>query len=407
MNLLTRNHLFRLVAASIFLIPLVPMYITPALGAVVWIFYSLYIRKNEDAYHRFKRGLVDLRHPGFGLAFMFLVLVSLISILYSRDRLMTLAGTLIYVFAFLLFFVIKYEVNRPFHLTFLMNSYFASVLLVGLYHLGQFLYAEVVLNVPFDRVNTTSFVENANILGCYMLIAIFPALMLSVNKENPKKAKNYVLVAFISVVSMFMTGSRASLIGIFIGLAALALIYSVKFLYAIIPATVLMFMVPYSRTRLFEILSYEQNYSRVKIWLAAIFMARDNPVFGIGLNSFGHEYSRYVAMYPILDNPYDKNVVFHGHNALLTIQAELGIFGTVALLAFFFFMFVSIRRYTTSGAKWQTGKQFFSGFMVSMIVFIFLNLIDHFFLTPKIFFTVAVLMAIMHGDARHKGMYNF
>lgn len=409
MGFFNRNHLFRLMLAAIFLVPLVPMYITPALFVPVIIFYLLYTRNNPDAYARMRRSLAEIRRSRFSLAFMLLAVWSLVSVVYSDDKVMSLAGAAIYASAFAAFFILKFELNRPFHTKMVLRTYIASVVVVSLYHVSQLVFFAFFSPKPFVRTEHTSFIEHGNILACYMLIALFPMVVMAVRtrKKNLRLAAWYAFVSCLITGSIFLTGSRAGMLGVFLGILTLAFYSSRKFLVVLIPASFMLMVVPYSRNRILDIFSYEQNYSRLRIWKAALYMAKEHPILGIGLNSFFHEYPGYVARFPELNNPYDNNVVYHAHNALFNIQAELGIPGMVLLILMLVAMYRSLVRYLGSDKVWKDYLAFYSGFAVSMIVFVFLNLIDNYSLTPKIICTIAILAGSMHGDARNKGMLHF
>jgi len=43
--------------------------------------------------------------------------------------------------------------------------------------------------------------------------------------------------------------------------------------------------------------------------------------------------------------------------------------------------------------------------MVSMIVLIFIGLMDSYMMDPKIVYSVSIVMGIMHGDANWKGIH--
>jgi len=74
----------------------------------------------------------------------------------------------------------------------------------------------------------------------------------------------------------------------------------------------------------------ESNQTRFDIYNGVAHIIQDNPVWGIGWRQF-----QWVQMsYPELDGALD-----HAHNLLLQIQLELGLAGTVGLLAFVLYWF--------------------------------------------------------------------
>ena len=73
-------------------------------------------------------------------------------------------------------------------------------------------------------------------------------------------------------------------------------------------------------TRLAETNTAESVDLRFKLWKATPRMVRDKPIFGVGAFEYGHSAPKY-------DIPSSQGTPPHAHNLLLTIVAELGLFG--------------------------------------------------------------------------------
>ncbi len=67
------------------------------------------------------------------------------------------------------------------------------------------------------------------------------------------------------------------------------------------------------------------SQKRVEIWRGAMEMAKDHPLFGVGLDAFKVEIEKYVDL--------DRTTVRDAHNIYLQVAAELGIPGLLLFLA--------------------------------------------------------------------------
>ena len=151
MELFNRNYLFKLTMVSIFLFPLVSENAVPFIGLTMGLYFIGYLSIQKDALNRFIRARKQGR-LGYTMSFFLFILVALITVIYSQDRTQTLWGVFVYLSAFALFIVLKYEINRPNHMVPLMRAYFISTFVVGFYHFGQIVYDEIVRNIPFDKL---------------------------------------------------------------------------------------------------------------------------------------------------------------------------------------------------------------------------------------------------------------
>jgi putative inorganic carbon (HCO3(-)) transporter len=68
-----------------------------------------------------------------------------------------------------------------------------------------------------------------------------------------------------------------------------------------------------------------ENYTRLSIWQAGIDIVRRFPLMGVGPFDF-------ARIYPLVRLPDGDLTAFHAHSFLLTIFAEMGIVGVVAVL---------------------------------------------------------------------------
>jgi O-antigen ligase len=85
-----------------------------------------------------------------------------------------------------------------------------------------------------------------------------------------------------------------------------------------------------------------ENYTRLSIWRAGIEMVRRFPLTGVGPFDF-------ARIYPLVRLPDGDATAFHAHSFLLTVFAETGLIGLVAVLAAWWrFVVVLAQRLTTA-----------------------------------------------------------
>ncbi len=90
-----------------------------------------------------------------------------------------------------------------------------------------------------------------------------------------------------------------------------------------------------------------ENYTRLSIWEAGLEIVRRFPLTGVGPFDF-------ARIYPLVRLPDGDAIAFHAHSFLLTIFAETGIVGLVAVLAAWW-RFATTLRDRLRGAS-QTGR---------------------------------------------------
>lgn len=400
MELFGRNQLFKLMLISIVLFPLIPGKYTPWVGIFMGLYFAVYLYRDKDAFQKIRRGR---RHNrlAYGLVSLLFILLTVISVFYSINPAESLKGVLIYVSAFLMFLILKYELNRPNHIVPLVRAYFVSTLLVGLYHVGQVVYDEVVRGIPFDPMINVSFMENAPTLAYFMLIPLFPALGLYIYKDKNHESRFYLVVLSVALISVFMTSSRIAVVAVFLGLGMLSLLYSLKFLIALIPTGMFLTLIPIFSKRHGQYFALSSEMSRFRFYDQVV---RGNLRFvfaGRGFNTFDETFGRFMVGRPELLN---LNLVNKPYNGVLQVAMELGILGLILGGLILIFKMRAIIYYTKSVKVLPNLKVMYVGILVSMTVLIFIGIMDSYLLDPKIIFSIAIVMGIMHGDAKWKGI---
>lgn len=400
MELFERGQLFKAVLAVIVLYPLIPIKYLPYLGIALGGYFLAYLFKNRDVFDKIRRSRRQTK-LAYGLStFLFLVL-QMVSLIYSESPRDTLSGILLYFSAFIVFFVLKYEINRPNHAVPLTRAYFLSAFLVGFYHVGQVVYDEIVRGIPFDPLTNTSFMENGPVLAYFMLLALFPALTLYIFKEKNKESRFYLFVVGVSLISIFMTGSRIAIVGVFLGLLLLSLLYSVRFLIALVPAGIFFALIPLFTKRHWSYFLLSNEMGRFSFYLEVLKANAKSIFLGRGFHTIDYTLSRFMVGRPELLN---LDQVNKPYNAVLQVVLELGLLGLFLGAVILYFKMRGIHNYTKSYKAQPQLKVLYVGVFVSMAVLLYVGLMDSYLMSGKIVYAVAILMGILHGDAKWKGI---
>lgn len=402
MELFNRNNLFKLTMVAVFFFPIVSEDAVPFIGAFMGIYFIGYLSLQKDAYNRLQRA----RKQGklaYSMSFFSFILVAFLTVIYSQNRSQTLWGVFIYLSAFALFIILKYEVNRPNHMVPLLRAYFISTFVVGFYHFGQIVYDEIVRNIPFDPVTNYSFMENAPSLAYFMLIPLFPALVLYIYKDKKNESRFYIVMVIVALISIFMSGSRIAVVAVFIGLVLLSLLYSVKFLIALIPAGIFAVLIPIFTQRHDQYFLLSAERGRFRIYLDLLRENSGSLFFGKGFFTFDETFNQFMIGKTSLLN---LDLVNKPYDMPLQIVLEIGFLGLIAGALMIFFKMRALRVYNKSTKGRENLKVMYVGVTISMIVLLFIGAMDSYLMDPKIIYSIAVLMGIMHGDGKYNGIHN-
>lgn len=365
--------------------------------ALLIVFYLIMIVIFKNVRNRFAYGLKDFFSNYLTIFICLLIFIMLISISYSTDKKLALSESVRFTTYVALFFIIKYELNNKYISNNILKLYVYVVSLVS--SIGIF---EYILGIGFIqksehgiRTRIFSTLENSNNLGVFMLMGFFPIIMLMLN-EKEKRRKVYLgIVSLLTFINIILSFSRNAWLGLVVGIVILSLTYSWKIILGMGGLGVISLLIPQISNRLLEFTDKSQNLSRIKLWDIAFMMIKDHPFTGVGNGN-------YRVMYDIYKLKYKKKIEyyptdnFHTHNVFLKIQSELGVFGTIAFLG----MIVSI---VTNAIKFikkvdiKFYKVFYTGFLASIISFVFMNVIDNFFSAPKVIAFFWILVANFEG----------
>jgi O-antigen ligase len=190
---------------------------------------------------------------------------------------------------------------------------------------------------------------SGNALAAYLERAAPFALALALAPAGvlPGRARAALLaLVALLVAGIVLSGSRGALVAIavtLVALGALALADSRRALIGLALATLATGAVLALSGVLAALVAGHTNSAslRVLVWLAALHMLRDHPLFGIGLDQFVYYYSSHFTAHPYWITTFNgrpTTVGFepdlaHPHNLVLDLWLSMGLAGLLAFAA--------------------------------------------------------------------------
>ena len=179
-------------------------------------------------------------------------------------------------------------------------------------------------------------------LAGYLIVFVPVAFALARRRLSPAALAPAALA--LAAVAFVLTFSRAGWIGMAAAIAALMLMHrrerSARYAVAIMGLAVVAVALVFNAHH-----DPSENFTRISIWEAALNVIGRFPLLGAGPFEF-------VRLYPIVRPPGGEPIAFHAHSVVLSIAAETGLVGIVAL-AFGWWRFVAELR-----ARLRTGSPY-------------------------------------------------
>lgn len=300
---------------------------------IIWGFYIIIKEK------------IDLRKIPLLLAWALFIGFSILSLIYSVDRLESFK-MIIRLLNFLFLFIVAYHYffKNPENKKLYLKTILIVYLFPFLYGLFQALMQTNFIGYEdYNRLNSTYFHPNAFAFNLFFLFMILIILLFQLKKSSKKKyLKIYLLVVFTLIL---LTLTRSVWIGLGVFILALLLIYGRKYLLKIgVIFLVLMFVflvltnytslkyydwdnisiIRRTHTSTFLLSSWEW---RIKMWKEMSTYVAQSPLIGHGINTY--RYLREKQIYNPIESTY-------AHNDYLKILIELGVVGLLLYLNLIF-----------------------------------------------------------------------
>ncbi|MCB2299648.1 O-antigen ligase family protein [Clostridium tagluense] len=409
---LSKKVLFLTTCAYIMLLPLIPQDIvlagipfTDLLLALLIFAYIVNLVMSKKSRENFINALIDFFTDKLSIFMAILLAIMFASTIYAVDKTLALTESARFISYVFMYFVIKYEFNNKKQIKTLIRCYiFISTVLCSIGIVQYFtrfgLDEKYVKAFLFEgNIKISSTLSHPNAYAGYLILIIFPIIMLSIYEKNKNKKIFYILLSILVFTNILMTYSRNALLGFALGLVVLALLYSIKIIFALGGFGVLILLIPSVFQRVQDIHNSSQNEARIKLWKTALMMIKEHPILGVGNGNYVTQYDTYIQKYRLDYNSYTH---YPAHNSYLKVQSELGIVGIVSFLGIIVTALSRVRKlYNTASDKFN--RAFYMGVMASMVAFLFMNFSDNLFFVPKtttfFWFLLATAEALLHSES--------
>lgn len=366
--------------------------------ALIILVYLLMVVIISDYRKRFFKGLKGFFSNYLDLFIFALIAVMVLSISYSTDKKIAIGETARFATYIALYFIIKYELNEKRILDNVLKLYITIGTIINIIGIIEYFkgvgYIQQSEHGVMVRIFST--LENSNNLGAFMVIYIFPLIMLALREKDKRKKTIYFLLSLLPLVNIVLSFSRNAWVGLVIGCVILALTYNWRIILGLFGLGGVSLFIPQVWNRVREITDVSQNLSRIKLWDIALMMIKDHPIKGVGNGNYRALYEKYRILYKNKIEYYPGQN-FHPHNIFIKIQTELGIFGTLAFLAMVLSIIYRLINFIKKSRD-EFYKSFYKGFLASFVAFIMMNLIDNFFSAPKVIAFFWILIAVFEGN---------
>lgn len=241
-----------------------------------------------------------------------------------------------YVFSYWLF---ASYVKKPQEIINVVKVLIASALCVSLYGLYQYYFGNVLLDYAWvdpelfptlqNRVFST--LQNPNILASFLVTVLSFCVGGILAIKNWKHRSVLVGIAVIMLACLILTFSRSAWLGLLISLCVASVIYNYRFLFLLLPTTLLLVFYTKDLILLRFISVFQGNDSsillRFALWESTKVMIERHFFTGIGWGAYKFLYPEYDFY---INNP--TIVIYHAHNMYLNIAAEIGVPGLAIFL---------------------------------------------------------------------------
>lgn len=377
------------------------------LGIIVFVYLIKLICEN-DTRKRFLYGIKDMFTNTLSISILILLGIMLLSTFYALEKNLALSESARFLTYVFIFFVIRYEFNTQKLVKNLLKCYIFTASLLSIFGIIQF-FTRIGLDKKFVvhytgytvvKIATTMF--NPNAYSAFLILFIFPVVMLTIYEKNKKIKSMYGLISILVFINIIMTYSRSADLGVCIGAAVLCVIYSYKLIIAFGGVGIFTLFMPSVLDRVRDLTNTAENASRIKLWKTALMMIKDHPILGVGNGNYVSRYDEYVNKYKGLS--YNAYTRYPAHNSYLKVESELGIIGIVSFLTILVTSLFRVKKlFMTTEDKFI--KAFYMGAFASMIAFYFMNIFDNLFFVPMattyFWFLIATAESLLNSSEQN------
>lgn len=385
--------LYYLMCAYIVVMPLIQeginlkgIPVSDILLGIIMFLYLIKLISQKDTRGRFIYGIKDFFSSTISISIMILLGIMIISTSYALEKGLALKESARFITYVFMFFLIKYEFNTKKLVKNLLGCYIFTSAVLSVFGIIQHfttigLDKKFIVKYSFGVVvKIAATMYNPNAYAAFLILIIFPVIMLTIYEKNKKIKSLYGIISILIFINIFMTYSRSAQLGFCIGAVVLCVLYSYKLIIAFGGVGIVALFMPSVIDRIKDLTNIVQNVSRIKLWKTAIMMIKEHPILGVGNGNYISRYDEYINKYKGLS--YNAYTRYPAHSSYLKIQSELGIIGITSFLVILVTALLRVKKlFTITNDKFI--KAFYMGAVASMIAFYFMNIVDNLFFVPK------------------------
>ncbi|GEM_PF-1429047 len=378
---------------------------------MILITFITIVLMSKEYKRKVVRAISSIIHNKLDISLIVFFLIMCFSTLYSLEKVLAIKESIRFASYLVIYFIIKYFITSERWIKLLINSIIVNIYIVCSFGAFQYitnfkLKEEYIVNYDYiKRIPST--LENPNSLAGYLILFLFPMIMLTIMHFNNRKVNfkfiMYALLSAMILLGLILTGSRNGYVGIFIGIISLSILYSFKLLLSFGVLGFIGIINPKVMQRVLALFDASKNSSRLKLWKLGGYMIKDHPILGVGNGNYVTYYDIYSEKYPNLR--YGDYKRFSSHNTFIKIQSELGLIGSVSFILVIVFVVKEILEFVRSVTS-QWWKVFYIGFFASTISFLVMSISDNLLFVPKIALYFWAVIAIMESY-KHNVIYKY
>lgn len=350
--------------------------------ALIVLAYLVKTVSSRENLERFFESIKDFITSSTSIFMIILLAMMLFSVTYATDKGIARSESVRFFTYIILYFIVKYEFDKK-AVDWVTRTLIALSAFLGVYgifqHFTGFGLPKIFKVNGVVRIAGT-FVDPNTYAG-FIILAIFPLIMLCIQERNLIKKSVYGLISVLLFSNMILTQSRNALLAFLIGCIILVIIYSRKLLILLAGFSLLSLLVPFINRRVRDFANHTQDITRIKLWKTALKMIKEHPLLGVGNGNFVTLYDSYIAKYKELFI-YSEYTHYPSHNSYLKVESELGVVGITSFLGVIISVLLRIKKFL-SNTEDEFYKFFYTGYLASVIAFLFMNIFDNLFFVPK------------------------
>lgn len=269
---------------------------------------------------------------------LFFLLAAFISVFTAPDLAKAAGIFKAYFFeAILFFFLTILIIDTPQKAHQLFKILALLVLYLSLFGIYQFI---TLYGLPFNwwAVNVASR-RISSLLNHPNALALLLGPLLAMLIMLPQKTKLLWLSIVLGLIALYLSFSRAALLALAVTILGLGLLttHRKKILLAVAAGVILILLVPFSRTKIFDLVKGRDlsQQNRYVLWSAAGDLIKQHPVKGLGLMGFHEAYKNYPL------GP-DRVIQNYPHNFFLNFWVETGLLGLISMIGLLVLFFKKI-----------------------------------------------------------------